>query len=302
MGSRGGRYRLSHREMLSYGFKYGEPWGEDRRALESAFREEDTRSENSRSSESTWTTCRSGFGSTHGSSTLSTLSSVSTLSPSVSSSGTASASYWDTWSGSERAHSSAGMEVVRVGEGHGRARSLSRSPSAAASGRASSTGIPSPPRNEDNGASAYLGWRDYQPLMTTRPTYERQRWRRESPYEDGLDHAWWDVPFGRAQSSSYGTRWTEENTHDDYASNGSYYAEPGTADMGSPGYNQHHDHAYDSDLASRWDDLSDELESGSTYDGPGSDSEYGSYGSIGSGSEEDSFSSESDDPYEGYSD
>lgn len=35
------RYRVSGRDMFSYGYKYGEPWAEDRRALERAFREAD---------------------------------------------------------------------------------------------------------------------------------------------------------------------------------------------------------------------------------------------------------------------
>jgi len=51
-------YRVSGRDMLSHGFKYGQPWAEDRRALERAFRQMDI---GTRASGSEWATPTSTY-------------------------------------------------------------------------------------------------------------------------------------------------------------------------------------------------------------------------------------------------
>ncbi|KAF5388405.1 hypothetical protein D9615_000651 [Tricholomella constricta] len=159
MGSRGGGYtdRLSHREMLSYGFKYGEPWGEDRRALERAFREADTGSE--RTSESAWTS-GSSSGLTFGGSESTDGSTQST-----SSSGGLSRVSMSSW-GTERAHKNTGVEVVRVGGGNEVARYHTGAPSR----RASDMATPSYPGGEDNAIRARDGayWNAQQQAVALR--------------------------------------------------------------------------------------------------------------------------------------
>ncbi|KAF8076695.1 hypothetical protein FPV67DRAFT_428551 [Lyophyllum atratum] len=289
--------------MLSYGFKYGEPWGEDRRAIERAFHEADIRS--NRDSGRAWTASNSVDGSTYGG-TLSTMSSVSTMSSGGS--GRYSVSSQDRWRGSERAHSRSGsqrggMEVVRVGGGNEASRSMSSRHSAVGSERASN--IPTwsyPRRDSDNGSISRVGGSPYSgrgyEAFTTRPTYETSHWNAQAPY--GQHRGWGNSSSrdGQSSSSIYGPG-TEENSSSDGRSGGSFGAQ-GTY-TGSFG----HDHRHaDDDDTHEWDDFSYERESGyaeSVDEGSGGYSEYGS-----GGSEVDSYISDSDgeseDSYDDYSD
>ncbi|RDB19839.1 hypothetical protein Hypma_012830 [Hypsizygus marmoreus] len=123
-----GGYRLSGRDMLSYGFKYGDPWSEDRRALERAFREMDMQSASS--ADSGWSPQSSHV---DAGSTLSTLSSRGSATTARYSGYYDSRNYGygdrrgdDSWQSQAVSRGSGGgsdgMEVVRLGDGGDRAR------------------------------------------------------------------------------------------------------------------------------------------------------------------------------------